>query len=327
MAERDGVITVRTFQSEEEIRELEGFVENNIVAKEAYARLLGDYRLPERLRCCLKRLGRRCSVGHNYGFVVQLTDDSVSIVGNKCANDTFGAQSTLAKDMKLYAKEKARQDALKRLAEILATRESSEAKVADMYQQLINLTERARTQLSEFGDYTANRIRAMSRTETNRVTVRGVQLRPYMEDGERKVERSVIDITVGVLPGLSSFRGDLARSVQDSLREVVAAYREADVLDDSATTATLQRINSTISGVVGVLDSGQRLLDAEITFKKADWSCLPFLAQQMGDRLRLARQALAQAGQSSSKDRAKEWLSELESKIKAQHNVQKLELA
>jgi hypothetical protein len=328
MAGRGVEIQVRTFQSEEEIRQQPGFLENALVAKGNYARLLGDYRLPERLSCCLQRAaGHRCSVKHNYGFVVKLKDETVSIIGNQCGNTTFGAESALAKDMKLYANEKARQEALRRLGEILAMREAAESSVAGMYSQLKDLTERSRKRLTEFGDYAAHRIRAMSRVESNRVTVTGVRLRPYVEDGQNKTERTTIEITAGTLLGLSIFRSELVTSLQETLRGIAAAYREAETLDGSATTTTLSRVASAVSQLESVLRNGQELLAAEGSFERCDWSCLPFLAKETGDRVRLARMALTQANLPSNKDRGKEYIHRLEMDLKSRHGVQKLEIS
>lgn len=325
MAVPDRVITIRTFWSAEEIRELEGFSEGNLVTQQNYAALVGDYRLPEKEKCCLFRDGRRCSVGHNYGFVVILKDQTISIVGNKCANDNFGAESVLARDMRAYNNEKARQNALRRLAEIMATRESFEAQASEMYEKLKELSERARGLLLGFGSIAARQIQQMARGTSGRVDVTGVRLRPYTdEDGRENFERTAVEITVGHLAGLAFFNADRVKEVQNSLRSIAAAYRDAERLDESATTKTLTRITGVVAGLPGMIDSGQRLLDMETAFMKSDWSALPFLVADKSECLKLVRVVLAHADTPGGKDRAKEWLSQKEAALRMQHNVQKI---
>jgi hypothetical protein len=320
-----GTYLIRTFLSEQEIRDEPGFLEDALFSIEDYEALLGDYRLPDRLRCCLKSPERsRCPATHHWGFVIRLKDATVTVVGNRCGNEKFGAESALSKDRKAYLKEKERQDALKRLRELLAARQASEEEADQVYQQLREMCGRGKAWLREIGFNAEKRLLEISKTDLGVVLVAGVRVREYVEDGRTKTERTSVEIAAGTLPGLSMFRNDLVIDVHRDIREVYAAYRDAEKLAESATTRVLQHAAAQIGRLAGTLARGREFLDAERAFQAADWSCLPFLTKDAEDRMRLARAALEHAKAPKGKDRAKAFIRDMETSLKARYGVQEI---
>lgn len=328
MAEGGGV-EIRTFLSLQEIQEVQGFAKDAVFTKEDYASLIGDYRLPERLRCCLRTEKReRCPAKHNFGFVLRLKDGTATLVGNQCGNDQFGAESDLAKDRKSYLKEKERQEALKRLRELLSARAATEAAVAQQYEQLRDLCSRSTDWLLAAGLSATQRIKSLARDDRAAVSVQGVRSRKYVEDGRTKEERTTIEIAVGSLSGLTIFNRELVWAIHGDLRRVSEAFRGAEALSESATTNVLKHAVARLTDVDGVLARGRAVLDAETAFQNSDWSCLPFLVKDGEERRQLASLALQQKGASPSKAKAKAraYLAELEASLRARYGVERIEI-
>lgn len=328
MAERVGLIEIRTFQSWNEIQALPGFKEDNLVHKDNYAALVGDYELDEDVSCCMKnRAGGFCKRKHGWGFVVQLKDGTSSVVGNVCGNGTFDAESTLVKDKARYRNLKERQGNQRRIAELLQGKDEARAKIVDMRTRLLGLAALVEKQLAEFGPGCASQLRSLARGASGRVVVMGVRVRPYEEDGRTRTETDRFHIPVGTLSGLRICRPELFREVQEGLRSVALAFDKAAAFDESVKTSDLARVASAIADLPRVLAKGQELIDAEATFMAGDWRPLPFLVRDISDRSKLARIALTHGGSPVGRERAKEWLQQWEAQLREQNGVNRLEIA
>lgn len=105
------LIEIRTFSTMDEITSLDEFKENNPVSKENYESILGDYHFDEKVKCCVQNENEGlCNTEHNWGFVAKLVDGTLSIIGNDCAKNKFGADAKFNLDRSRYINEKRRRD-------------------------------------------------------------------------------------------------------------------------------------------------------------------------------------------------------------------------
>lgn len=325
-AEMGELAVVRTYMSEQEIRDEPGFKEDNPVCKDNYARIIGDYRLPELIRCCIQKKSGAglCRQGHNYGFVVRLLDDSVSIIGNKCGKTQFDAESKVARDMALYTNLKRRHEALGRVAELLSGKDQALTRLRELRASLQAASSRVDAYRQTFGESCGNQLSTLAQGGTGAVIVMGERVR-FDEDGTRAYDPSDrFAIPAGTLKGIAVFRPGQFRSAQDELRKVARAFDKAEETDGNEKTAELMRITADIADFPRVVELCEDLLKAEQDFATCDWSPLPFLVRDVSDQYKLARIARAQAGHPGGKDAAKIWLQAMERTLKAQHGVDRL---
>lgn len=326
MAAQGQPVEVRTFQSEHEIQSEPGFVEHYLVHKENYERLLGDYRLADKMRCCLKnKAGGLCGQPHNYGFVVRLKDGSVSIIGNRCGKSHFDADSQVAKDMNLYANAKRRLETQQRVAELLRDKEDSTAQIQTMHASLLELTKRVGAISANLGVGCIDQLRTIARG-TGRVVAIGVRIRPYEENGEKLFERQKLTITIGSLRGTRVFLLERIRSIRNQLQQVMNAYRTAEAMDGSVSTKELASVAATLSDLPRIIAEGQVHVQGLKEFEDCDWMPLAFLVRDQGERYKIARLVLNHTGSLAGKDKAKEWLQQIESRVKESNGVDRLEI-
>jgi len=136
---------IRTFGSLQEIRALDNFAENEPLPIAQYEKLIGDYVLPEKVYCCMEKdNGQLCQRAHNRGWVAQLKNGKITIVGNHCAKVKFGADSRLVSDTSKYENEKNRLAKLSALNEMLAEKSTRLEKLRVLRDQILALESRSK---------------------------------------------------------------------------------------------------------------------------------------------------------------------------------------
>ncbi|MFJ1472480.1 hypothetical protein [Massilia orientalis] len=193
------------FESFQQIASLPEYRPNNPLTQENYRQILGWYHFAEKQCCCVQRAsGTLCGTLHNHGWVAKLKDGTVTILGADCANDKFGADSTVFKDISLAMnarREKEREEKIRRLVE-----QSTHYEI--QLRGAIARLRQARLQLDEFlnsiGHEFRRRIVNMAKTGNASVVIEGVKVRYEEKSGKRVPETSVIKHTLGALEGLSA---------------------------------------------------------------------------------------------------------------------------
>lgn len=328
MTDRTSRLEVRTFRSRVELEALEGFLEENPVTKENYKALLGDYELPEPTQCCFQpSAGELCRQLHNRGYVVLLSDFTVSIIGHVCANKNFDAESNLTRDRNLYSNLKRRAETQKRLAELLTNREAAQLQVRETFDSLKALSHRMDLLLSRLGTACSNQLRTLARGGSGRVVVTGIRVRRGKFESEELVDRERVSISVGTLRGINVLRTDQFSNVNTDLRSINQAFDRAASFTDETKSSELVAVASTIADLPRVVEAANSLIEAEKAFLASDWSALPFLVRDLSDRVKLARIVIGHAGNPGGRDRAKQWLQEFETELKTRHGVNRLEIA
>lgn len=320
-------IAVRCFESLEEIRELPTYREANPLSKQAYSRILGYYNLPEKLHCCLEKAnGNLCKHEHGKGWVVEKLDGTCTLLGKDCANDKFGADSRLIKDIRNSENAIRRQARLQKVLAHLEKRQERMLALNQLRIGLEGLQSRMRDFLGQLGPQTTSRLQDIYRSRSSDVTITGVKYREYEEHGRTKRERSAIQHRLGTLNGLAVVARESYSPIYVAIRNIELAFDAASKLSDQPKKGEVDALASRLDEFKRVMAQGQALLDCEIQFKSNNMELFCFLVNDRAERYKCARLAMHQAGVPGGKENAKAWLSNRETALRTHLNVQAIEI-
>jgi hypothetical protein len=319
--------TIVHFQTIEEVEGLRGFRRNNPLTIESYSRIRGWYHFPQKHRCCVERpSGELCRTEHNKGWVTEKKDGSLTIIGQDCANDKFGADPTVFKDLVLARNAIQAKLQAERLGVLLQRRDEFEAHLAKAATDVKAIRKRVDNFLAECGEKLRRKLTNMARTGNAVVAVDGIRLRPFEEQGRSKTERSVIKHQLGSVDGLAVIPKEPFIRLSVSIEHVRAALRGANELE------TLSR--RTVAALSVRLEQCDPLLRqvAEISiladkFFATQRLLFCFLTDDRGDRSKFARLAMREGGIDGGRDSAKEWIKEFEQTLSKELGVERIELA
>lgn len=314
------------FESFEQIASLPEYRPNNPLTQENYHQILGWYHFAEKQCCCVQRAsGTLCGTPHNHGWVAKLKDGTVTILGADCANDKFGADSTVFKDISLAMnarREKERADKVRSLVE-QSTHFENELRAA------IARVRQARMQLDEFlrsvGHEFRQRIVNMAKTGNTSVVIEGVKVRYDQKSGKNTPETNVIKHTLGVLDGLSAVDYQQFLRLTVEMEHIKAAFVEA------RTTTQLNRAIKAklayhIEQCEPALIQAEQLVGVVTRFFRNSAWLYCFLTDDRSERARLAKIAMNEAGVEGSRDQAKGWLSQREHELCEELGVDRIRL-
>lgn len=320
-------IVVRCFESEEEIYDfLDGDLANPLT-KQSYKGLVGYYNLPTKLHCCVaKENGNLCLHEHGKGWVVEKIDGTYTLMGKDCANDKYGADSKLIKDIVHYKNAIRRQARLEKVIKHLEKRLEREKALTELRTQLDALYSRVQQFVSELGPQTGRRLQDMYRSGSTQVIVNAVKYREYEEDGRSKKERSAFQHRLGVLNGLAVVARESYTPIHIAITNILHAFEAAASLGAQPQKGEVDALASRLDDFDRIIGQGQALLGAEAQFLGNNMELLCFVDDERADRYKCARLAMHQKGIAGNKDVAKTWLSKLETDLKQQLGVNNIEI-
>lgn len=321
-------IEVRTFETMDEIRSLERFEENNPVNEDNYDRIIGDYDFAKEVKCCRETsIGRLCGEGHKRGFVASLKDSSISIVGNCCAKDKFGANVTIKADRSKYINEKRRRTRFAEWDLLAAQKEIRLDKLELLRGDLKAVQEEIKCFLDALGEKTRRRLQDMARTANVAISVNAVTYKYYIDEkGEKQKEIRVSPQKLGSLDGLSVFNDQLIRSLYSSLNKIKLAYIAGESITDEIKISELEALINSVNDFDRIETSIQDLRNELVRLFASDLSLLCYLVDDKSERYKSARVALERTGDICGKDKAKVWLSEKDQVLKDAFNADKIEI-
>lgn len=321
-------IEIQTFTSPEEIWELPTFTEENPINQVNYKRLIGDYNFNEEVRCCYeKRPGKLCREPHKRGWVAELSDGSVTIIGNHCAEDKFGADSRLIADRSQYNNEKRRRERLSAIFLQVQEKPVRLGRIGQLRSQLKALEGRVSEFADEIGTATVRILQDMAQRGQPVVTVTAVRYREYTDDeGRTKRERSDFQQRLGALAGLDLLRHSLFSSIYAMMSDVERAHEEADHLGEKPKADEVNALASRLGQYDHVTRSSTQLLDLEERLFGNDPLLLCFLINDKVNRYRCAGVAMRKSGVKGGKEKAKTWLAEQEVALKQKLGVDAIEM-
>ena len=322
-------IEIRTFGSPQEIRDdLPNFIENNPISKTSYKRIIGDYHFREEVCCCFEKDNKNlCGEGHKKGWVAELQDGSATIIGNHCAKQKFGADSSLIADRGRYINEKRRLERLSTLNRQIEEKAYRLERLNHLRANLKSLETRVAAVTEQLGSSIVRRLQDMARMQRSDVSITAVKLRPYVDDnGQTKHERSSFLQSVGSLGGLDLIGVLSFSAIFNAIRDVERAYKDADKLDAKPKSKDVNSLANRLNEYDRILRDGDRLLALEQIFLANNFLPLCYLVNDKGDRYKAAKFAMNRSGISGGKDDAKAWLAEQERSIKQQLGINAIEM-
>jgi hypothetical protein len=319
---------VCTFKSFDEIRALEGFRLHKPISTNTYQRVIGDYLLPEEVRCCqIKKNGNLCLHNHKFGFVVQLQDNSISLLGNTCAQD-YAETTRLKADINSYQNEKRRQAQLKQLNVLLSEVAPDINKLKASYSAIVRESEAVKKLRDEL-EAIVQSIDDMNRNRKWDIQVWAKRDNGKDEEGNKKYKQ--FSETIGTLKGAEYLRHSRYSELHKIISSILDTYNSAKELSENGTISTLS--SKYLSKLASQLNENHQantayqnvIADKEAFFRPLNLELLCYLSGDISTRCKLAKFVLTNTGESnSSRQIAKAWLGELDSKYQKILNAVKI---
>jgi hypothetical protein len=315
---------LRGFGNFEEIAELPGFVPDNPLTQENYKQIVGWYRLREKRSCCVQRTGNTlCATPHNHGWVARLQDDSLTILGGDCAKTKFGADSTVFKDIGLAQNARKAKERELRIAQLIAEGARYQARLRDAIMELRTSHRTIDAFLDSIGLEFRGRVDEMAKTGAADVVVEGEIVRRYEEKGRTKQEVRVVKQRLGSLAGLTAVSKPQFVALIAEMEQIKSAFSELEngahlgLKEKTALSARLEQCEPVLVRVRALQEAATRFMA-----NSALLYC--FLTRDRGERARLARLAMKEAGVNGNKDDAKSWLADRENDIRLELGAERI---
>lgn len=325
---RDELVEIRTFALMDEIRLLPGFKENNPLNKDNYKCIVGDYWFPDEIKCCREESnGHLCGEKHKWGFVAKLKDNSITVIGNHCAKDKFGADAKIKSDRSRYLNEKRRREKITQLEDLRTEKTARLAKLEALSTLLKQIQTRTKDFLALLGEQTRRRLQDMSRSENSTVFVQAVTYREYIdENGDRQKERRAAPARLGALNGLTIIDEKIFKSMYSSIRVVRQGLEAIDSVTENTKTTELEYLVNTINDLGRIESEIGKIEKDENLFFNSDLSLLCFIVDDKSERYKAARVFLERSGEIVGRDKAKTWLAEKDQELKKKLTADRIEI-
>lgn len=324
----DKSVVIRTFNSIAEIEALPGFKKENPVSPKNYKHLLGDYLFNDEVKCCLlKENDKLCNEGHKWGYVAVLNDDSITLVGNDCAQTKFDGKSKLSADRSKYLNQKKHEAGLERLRALVAHKDSALIEVQQVKADLATVQNRIYAMREKLGPQTMRHLETIARTGAYGLSVTGVTIKEYTDKkGRKREDRRTLRMKLGTIANTSFLLEERYREVLLNLSDVKKAYEEAEKLEQNVTTLRLNNLTRKMDIIDHARASALQLIELERKFAASDLSLLCYITADKAERYKAAKYALEQTNQDSGKEKAKDWFTERDRHFRSQLNVTKIEV-
>lgn len=320
-------VEIRTINTISEIQALHGFIKENPVSHKNYKHIIGDYFLTDEVNCCfLKENNKICNEGHKWGFVVELVDGSITLIGNECAKTKFNGESRLSVDRTKYLNQKKHEEGLARLRVLIQKKDVALKDVAQVKADLSIVQHRVYEMREKLGAKTIRHLEAIARTGAYALSVTGVTIKEYTDKkGKKKTDRRTQRMTIGTIANTSFLLDEKYRDILHILSDVKKAYDEAENIGLNVTTLKLNALTKKMENIELAKANAIQLIEYEKKFIASDLGLLCYVTSDKTERYRSAKYALEQTLQDSGKEKSKEWFTELDRHFRAQLNVTKIE--
>jgi hypothetical protein len=319
-------IELLSFGGFDQIAALPGYRPDNPLCQDNYHKILGWYRFPEKRMCCVQRPGGTlCGTPHNHGWVAELKDGSVTILGADCANDKFGADSTVFKDIGLALNAKRERERQQRLEHLLGQGVEYEQRLRDEIARLKTARRGIDDLLDSVGANFRSRIERMAKSGNASVVVEGVKTRCYKENGKSKQESSVINHVVGALDGMAAIDRQQFFSLTVEMEHIKVAFINAKAAGSLSRTVRSE-IARRIEQCDPALMRAQQLEIMVARFLNNSAWPYCFLTDDRSERSKVAKLAMKHSGVEGSCEYAKTWLLLREAELCQQLGVERIRI-
>lgn len=281
----------------------------------------------EEIHCCVrKENGNRCKKLHRLGWVPELKDGTITIIGGTCARKKFGANSNVSRDIAIAQKAIDRNENLARLA---TQRERSQEKHEELhkaYDKASTLKTHLATFRTKLGEPAWARLVGMSRTGNSFVRVLGVV------DAKRDAKGAIVRtrqntlITVGRFVNLEICRPYSIEQTLQALRDVATALMIKDEALEKATDKELKSWLTKLEEYPRVLQTANELDDLGRGFLSNDFTLLAFTTANQSERVRLMGFGLAELEKRTDTEYCRAQLRSWDARLESEHKVERLEI-
>jgi hypothetical protein len=124
----------------DEVLGLPGFLEKNLITPENFDSVFSDYQIRDRdMHCCLVSDRGICNHKHNFGYVIKLKNGTLSIMGNDCAENKFGANGGIIQGINLYENTKKAKEKLGKVFDFAIRFDEYTERLSNIEVQLKNI--------------------------------------------------------------------------------------------------------------------------------------------------------------------------------------------
>lgn len=313
---------MKHFSNISEVEAHPGYLPDNPVSLANYRGLVGPYQLDfarERLACCVQGdTGQLCKQAHGRGWVVNLANESVSIIGGDCARSKFGTDSSVFKDIRRATNTINRQKIEARLETLLADRAERLAECTALLAQVLEL----RTKLEEFrtryGGAVVTALENMARTGNPAVAVEGLTAALRDKDGEITQDERRVPIPIGRIMGIRVLSPHAVPSTAEAVRRLRRLYEGAS-FDTVRSSKGRRELRAALADHPRVMDEARSLLADGKAFQQGDRTPLCFLVADSVARRRIAH--LVHGGSAAKSDK---WLAQLDDGLRHKYGVRRI---
>jgi hypothetical protein len=316
---------LKCYDSMQAIEAEAGYRPKNPIRLDNYKRLLGWYRFPEgqEVECCFQKAnGNLCNTKHQKGWVAEVADGSLTILGGDCGTDKFDADSSISRDIHRAHKELDQQEKLARLAGLLARRDEALRELSVAKAHLVGLHKTVASYRDRLGRVAWNALTHMHRTGNTTIRVLGLTPELRNDEGDVVRDRRALEINIVAFAGTSVCDEARVASCLEGLRRIEAAYKRAgEAPDANLKPKEVKALNAALADQPREIARARDLLDQLGRFEANDFTALAFTVADVGERIHLMQYGLERQGRLSSKNVAKKVLGERESALKQQYGV------
>lgn len=322
-------LEVREYKEIEELKAIEGFQSDAPFNQDEYQKIIGEYHLLNKVKCCLLKKNHPCATEHNYGFVIRLKNGIATLIGNSCANDNFEAATTLRKDISSFRAAKTRKqkleqinDVLKGENEIIALLKSAEKTLKDAQKTTSIISQ-------EIGSETAKKIREMSSTQNSSVKVALAKTKTSINEKtkERETYSTKFSVTIGFIAGCEIFNTTSWDTLQRSINKLRDSLSKAKLTLANPENFSNQKINSVsleLNERVNLELLSKKMLEANLAFKNNNPLLPGYITDNKIEKLNAAKYSLKLLERPSGKNQARALIEQFETELKAQNNADRI---
>lgn len=325
-----GSINVNTFQTPEEVLELDGVADSPGVGPDNFSSLIGDYHFPDNCEslkcCCFKKGGRLCGQDHRNGYVVELVDGKKSVLGSTCVKE-FDSEGELRKSISYYENAKLYEERVRKINHIFYSKEDIISNLSGKKENLLDVYRYNSGFEKSIPASAFRKLNDMARQGVDNVVVELVYIDEEVDEKTGKIEREerVVPHTLGKLKGLKIFNKDYLESLISEFSEkinLLAGLEYTNRGESSRKVATLHRKFEEIDRMLSVANE---LISDKFVFENSDKKLLCFLSPSFEERSILFRMwVLDSKTRGVDKSYAVESLRGMDDEIKKYHGAQEI---
>jgi hypothetical protein len=319
-----------TFRSIIEVEKLAPFREKNYFHKDDYENVLYDYvGQNTEFNCCLmKTSGKPCKQKHDWGYVVQLKDKSLTLVGNTCIfNELEGGHKALV-DIREFRRKREYQERLEQLKIEISHRNNRIIEMESYLESINNSVVRLEEYREILGDTIYTKIRSRARAGDSSIQIEGVKVTKYKdENGKDKTEERRIPHVVGRISNLSAFSSETSHNLIRKIRSCIGFYREfsLDIINEDSSKSYFGESLSKLRDFHKFNDEVQAFSKNVIKFKDNNFLNFIFLDNTTSVQVRLCKLHFKKtANEQITRLDAKHKLNQIEKDLKSQLDVNRL---